>query len=841
MLKHFSNFASQLTTYFTTYISLIKFLLKPTIRRALLWKQTMLSRCLRRVSLVKDIIFPITFKELLINLNVYLKKLFEVVLTISQYFIVLLLLILTFLWLLLLQQDSGVFLLDAITILKSFVARNCNFPDSYRWVSWRFLQYKWYLIYFFKESHWFLVFNWVSGLFLSPIDETFYIEQIRKSFSQINPSSLVYHWYSGVNSIFVFLVKVTLTGVFHQISDLFTASVHWVTSLTPQITSTIRKSFLEVQVKIFYENFNVPTMYSVFTYTGVLFFFNVVFGLVLTSFLGLYGVFITTTISLFMFWVSCVFTTFYLWNQNMNHTIDFGRWFSLHNDLPVHFEFYLDSLSMSFAMLVLTIAFFINIYTFAYFRYEPNTSRLILFIDSFVISMVILVLAANFVVLYFGWEMIGITSFFLINFWSTRVGTLKAAFKAFVFNKISDCFMLIALIIMVSVFSEINILTINEVVVLHTQTNINTLNTSFSATECLGFCLMISAFIKSAQFGFHIWLPDSMEAPVPASALIHSATLVSAGVFLILRFHPIIELTPSIKNCILFFGSLTAFFGGVCSVFQTDVKRLLAYSTISHCGVLMFLTFFKNPDLVIIYLYVHGFFKAAIFMCMGHVIRFANNYQDMRRMGGFYKYLPFEAVMSFISLCNLGGVAFTWGFYMKHFLLIDSSPNSHLNLICFVLVLIGSLSGLIYSYKLYYYVFFDFKKGRKHVYMKLPNNQNKNEYYTNASLASNYAIFFLIFFAYLFCGYLIHLYLNNHQAHFDWTYLGNLKNNLKNFNTTLFLNPYFYINWIIIVVMVFLIFNNWKNKINTSFKLKFFVFSWSFVFFFYVFYTLLVG
>ncbi len=150
-----------------------------------------------------------------------------------------------------------------------------------------------------------------------------------------------------------------------------------------------------------------------------------------------------------------------------------------------------------------------------------------------------------------------------------------------------------------------------------------------------------------------------MEAPVPASALIHSATLVSAGIFLILRIYPLFELSPFARTYIIFFGALTAFFGGVCSIFQTDVKRLLAYSTISHCGVLMFLTFFKNPDVVIIYLYVHGFFKAIIFMCMGHVIRFANNHQDMRRMGGFYKYLPFEAFMSFIALTNLAGVSFT--------------------------------------------------------------------------------------------------------------------------------------------------------------------------------------
>ena len=258
-----------------------------------------------------------------------------------------------------------------------------------------------------------------------------------------------------------------------------------------------------------------------------------------------------------------------------------------------------------------------------------------------------------------------------------------------------------------------------------------------------------------------------MEAPVPASALIHSATLVSAGVYLILRVHPLFEVSPFARVYIIFFGAFTAFFGGICSIFQTDVKRLLAYSTISHCGVLMFLTYFKNPDLVIIYLYVHGFFKAIIFMCMGHVIRFANNYQDMRRMGGFYKYLPFEAFISFIALSNLAGVSFTWGYYMKHFLFIDSSPESQFNLFCFILVVIGSLCGLIYSYKLYYYVFFDFKKARKHVYMRIPNNLNKNMYYTNSSLASNISISGLTIVAYILCGYLIFKYLSDHNIHFD--------------------------------------------------------------------------
>jgi NADH:ubiquinone oxidoreductase subunit 5 (subunit L)/multisubunit Na+/H+ antiporter MnhA subunit len=590
-----------------------------------------------------------------------------------------------------------------------------------------------------------------------------------------------------------------------------------------------------------FDFFNATSIFTVFTFFAILFVTTIFFLFFAANFLGLYGVFMLSTITLGLFWASSLFTTYYVLNNNLSHVINFGKWFVIYNDVVIYFEFYLDNLSLAFTLLVLTIAFFINVYTFAYFRYEPNVTRLILFIDSFVISMVILVLAGNLIILYFGWEMIGVTSFFLINFWSTRTGTLKAAFKAFVFNKISDCFILIGTIILVNLMLEANIVTINETISLHSQSNINFIHENLSTLESVAFCFMISAFIKSAQFGFHIWLPDSMEAPVPASALIHSATLVSAGIFLILRLYPLFELAPYIKNYILFFGALTAFFGGVCAVFQTDVKRLLAYSTISHCGVLMFLTFFKNPDIVIIYLYTHGLFKALIFMCMGHVIRFANNHQDMRRMGGFYKYLPFEANVSLICLANLGGVSFTWGFYMKHFLLVDGSPQSYFNLICFILVLMGSLTGIIYSYKLYYYVFFDFKKARKHVYFKILNNKNKNIYYTNSSLASNISISGLLFFSYLFCAFLIFKYLSDHNIFFDLSYFSNYKNNLKNFNSDFLINLYFYINWFIIILLVFILFNNWRNGLSSTFSLKFFIFCWVFLFFFYFFYILLIN
>lgn len=282
-----------------------------------------------------------------------------------------------------------------------------------------------------------------------------------------------------------------------------------------------------------------------------------------------------------------------------------------------------------------------------------------------------------------------------------------------------------------------------------------------------------------------------MEAPVPASSLIHSATLVSAGVFLILRFNPLFEIATNVKLLILIMGSFTAFYGGLCAAFQTDVKRLLAYSTISHCGFLMVLTYFNNYDLVVIYLYIHGFFKASIFMCVGNVIRFANNYQDFRRMGGFSKYLPFECFTSLICLFNLAGLPFTLGFYMKHFLMVAFNKNSLLMYILFVFILIGSVCGLVYCYRLYYYVFYDFKKGRKSTYFKLNNTMSKSYYYSNSSLASNISISGLVFFSYFFCGVLVIKYLNDFSINTDFSALYVNTDFIKMFNN-FYYNKFFF-------------------------------------------------
>jgi NADH-quinone oxidoreductase subunit L len=251
-----------------------------------------------------------------------------------------------------------------------------------------------------------------------------------------------------------------------------------------------------------------------------------------------------------------------------------------------------------------------------------------------------------------------------------------------------------------------------------------------------------------------------MEAPVPASALIHSATLVSAGIFLLLRFTTLFELSSYAFTIIGVIGSLTAFYGGFVSAYQSDTKRILAYSTISHCGFLMVMYTTGVVEFVLLYLYVHGFFKAATFLCVGNINRFSKNNQDVKRMGQYYKYLPFDCLATFIGLINLSGLPFTFGFYIKHLLFIGLNMNYLLYYFVFINCLLGALTGLFYSYRLFYSVFFDFKKARKSIYNHSNQANLNSKYYSNINLSACFAIVGLMSVSYIISLYLVYIYLN---------------------------------------------------------------------------------
>ena len=469
--------------------------------------------------------------------------------------------------------------------------------------------------------------------------------------------------------------------------------------------------------------------------------------------------------------------------------ISLGKWFLINPDSKFFFDFLIDSISFSFILLTTSIALFVYCYAFSYFRLEPHIERLLIFLNMFVISMIFLVSSGNIISMFLGWELIGLTSFLLINFWTTRVSTLKAAFKAFTFNKFSDICLLFFCIILFSTVFCTNIFVFQEFYINIINNNISFLFFDINIIEFMCFLITTAAFIKSAQIGAHIWLPDSMEAPVPASALIHSATLVSAGIYLILRFNFIYEISVYGNLVLPLVGSITAFYGGLVASYQYDIKRILAYSTVSHCGFLVFLCSMYCHEYTILYLYVHGFFKAASFLCVGNIIRFNLNYQDIRYMGNFYKYLPFECYALFICFLNLAGCPFTFGFLIKHLLFTVADSQFYiLYYITFTNLIFGALTGLFYCSKIFFNVFFDIKRSKKIVYMQNHNLNFKNYktdwvYFSATTIASNFAICSLIIIAYFLNLYIFINFCNFDNIHSDITFTSILSNYYNFVNT----------------------------------------------------------
>ncbi len=577
----------------------------------------------------------------------------------------------------------------------------------------------------------------------------------------------------------------------------------------------------------------------VFFYFGFLFFTTVIVSWFFFSYLGLYGMFKLNIASLFLFWLSLLFSAKSIFVDQKIYIIKICNWAFLSLNVRVDYYFLIDTISFSFMLLTTTIAFFVYIYAFSYFRYEPLVDRFLLFILSFVISMIFLVTSGNTIMLFLGWELIGLTSFFLINFWTTKAATLKSAFKAFTFNKFSDFFMFMFLVATYNVFYTFDIIALNNQVFKYETLSVYIFNTPVSYLEFVSIMLLGAAFIKSAQIGGHVWLPDSMEAPVPASSLIHSATLVSAGVYLILRFNFIFDCTQFSKFIIPVVGALTAAYGGVCAVAQSDIKKTLAYSTISHCGFLMVLCSTEMNEFTILYLYVHGFFKAGVFMCVGNVLRITRGYQDTRRMGGLLKYLPFEYFCASVGLFNLAGLPFTFGFFIKHLLLI--SLGNYIYLYYFVVFncLIGAFAGLFYSYRLMTYTFVDFKKASKVLYLNLNRVNYNSKFYTNSSVAATLSVFFLFISSYIITYFMFKYLLYSNFLFSDFmntTVLVNYYSILYSYNG--FLLNFSYINLTAVVIIITLLFSKYRkvsriynNYYIIIYSILFYLFSYMFYLF----------
>jgi proton-translocating NADH-quinone oxidoreductase chain L len=382
-----------------------------------------------------------------------------------------------------------------------------------------------------------------------------------------------------------------------------------------------------------------------------------------------------------------------------------GNWFII-DSLAVPYKFIIDPLSISFATLISFITLMILIYSYDYLHYDPNLVKFFSYLNFFSFSMSCLVLAGNYLVMFLGWETVGLASYLLINFWSTRNQANQAALKAIIFNRFGDISFISALALLNVLFNSFEFEDIELLLPNFKQTTITLFSQSFSVIELLAFFLFIAAVAKSAQLFLHPWLPDAMEGPTPVSALLHSATMVTAGVFLILRSSLIFSNAPVVSLIVALIGLLTANMASFTGLMQYDIKRIIAFSTCSQLGYMVFAAGIGNYSFALFHLINHAFFKALLFLCAGSVIH-ATGEQDIRRMGALFKALPITYTTMLLASLSLIGFPFLSGFYSKDLLL--EGTFAHFHQLGYVIYLVSAISTFIssfYSFRLIYLVFF---------------------------------------------------------------------------------------------------------------------------------------
>ncbi|CAM9114093.1 unnamed protein product [Hapterophycus canaliculatus] len=335
----------------------------------------------------------------------------------------------------------------------------------------------------------------------------------------------------------------------------------------------------------------------------------------------------------------------------------------------VDWAFCFDSLTVVMLIVVTFISTLVHLYSTEYMGEDPHLPRFMSYLSLFTFFMLILVTADNFVQMFVGWEGVGLCSYLLINFWFTRIQANKAAIKAMLVNRIGDFGLALGIFGIFICFGAVDYATVFALAPQVSSIKLSFLNINFNALNLIGILLFIGAVGKSAQLGLHTWLPDAMEGPTPVSALIHAATMVTAGVFLLARCSPLLEYCPNALFIISVIGGMTAFLAATTALVQNDLKRVIAYSTCSQLGYMVFACGLSNYSVAVFHLANHAFFKALLFLGAGSVIHAVGDEQDMRKMGGLRRLLPFTYAMMVIGSLALMGMPFLTGFYSKDVIL----------------------------------------------------------------------------------------------------------------------------------------------------------------------------
>jgi len=400
--------------------------------------------------------------------------------------------------------------------------------------------------------------------------------------------------------------------------------------------------------------------------------------------------------------------------HNNAPTIELLRWIDS-GDLQVAWALRVDTLTAVMLVVVTTVSSLVHLYSIGYMDEDPHRPRFFGYLSLFTFAMLMLVTSDNLVQLFFGWEGVGLASYLLIGFWYQKPSAYAAAIKAFVVNRVGDFGFSLGIFAVFMLIGSTDFDTIFHAAPALTGKTINFLGWHADALTLACLLLFMGAMGKSAQFLLHTWLPDAMEGPTPVSALIHAATMVTAGVFMVARLSPLFELAPNAQAVVMFIGATTAFFAATVGLVQNDIKRIVAYSTCSQLGYMFVAMGAGAYSVGIFHLFTHAFFKALLFLGSGSVIYAMHHEQDIRRMGGLARKIPYTYAVMVIGTLALTGFPFTAGYFSKD-AIIESAYASHNSLAAYGFLLTVIAAGLtsFYSWRLIFKTFHGQPHDQKH-------------------------------------------------------------------------------------------------------------------------------
>jgi len=370
--------------------------------------------------------------------------------------------------------------------------------------------------------------------------------------------------------------------------------------------------------------------------------------------------------------------------------------------LDIYWSFNFDALTVSMLIPVLIVSSLVHIYSIGYMSHDPHNQRFFSYLSLFTFMMIILVTSNNYLLMFVGWEGVGVCSYLLVSFWYTRIAANQSSLSAFLTNRVGDCFLTIGMFAILWSFGNIDYSTVFSIAP-YINDNIIII---------VGSCLLIGAMAKSSQIGLHVWLPMAMEGPTPVSALIHAATMVTAGVYLLMRSSPLIEYSETVLILCLWIGAITTVFSSLIGLFQQDIKKVIAYSTMSQLGMMVIAIGLSSYNIAIFHLVNHAFYKALLFLGAGSVIHAVADNQDFRKYGGLRIFLPLTYSVMLIASLSLVAFPFMTGFYSKDFIIESAFGQfTFSSVVVYFISVIGAMFTTLYSVKVLYLTFLSHPNG----------------------------------------------------------------------------------------------------------------------------------